>query len=416
MENNEYKFANIDDAIDDFKSGKMLIVLDHEKRENEGDIVFSTKFASEEIVNFCITHAKGLLCAAISEEIADKIGIRKSFGLNKGDKFGTNFYESIDCSSSLGITTGISADERAITLSQLAKSDFKSNDFISPGHVFPVIAKKFGLMARQGHTEAAIDLAKLAKLPQAAGICEIIGKDGKMLRRGELLKFAQKFGIKMISTRQIADKIACFEQFVIYISSAKLPTKFGEFNIHIYQNLINGIEHIVLEKISQNKDIKPLLRVHSECATGDIFKSLRCDCNFQLDDAMEKIQAHEGSGFIVYLRGHEGRGIGLGNKIKCYNLIDNDEKIDTYKANSILGFEDDLRSYYDLYWILKAHGIDNFDLMTGNPEKIEFLQNFGFNFTSSGHYTKPNKHNEKYLKSKILSKNHNIFLDYDSNN
>ncbi len=396
---------NIEDALTDFKNGKMLIVIDNEDRENEGDIIFNAKFADNEKINFCIKECGGLICLALSQKIADKVDLKPMQQINR-DIFGTAFYESIDANEKYGVTTGVSAKDRAITAELLSRDNISKNDFRKPGHLFPLVSRPYGVLERMGHTESAVDLSKFCNLPEAAIICEIIKKDGAMMRKKDLEIFAKHHNIKMISVEQIKNysllNISILEKSEI----ANLPTEFGNFNIKVYKNPINKIEHAVIYKI-QNKN-KPIVRIHSECLTGDIFCSLKCDCKQQLHFSLQEIEKN-GHGFLLYNKGHEGRGIGLFNKINAYKL--QESNVDTYQANKILGFDADLRNYHDAVMILKDLALDNFILLTGNSSKSIFLKNLGFSFINQPLPAKKNFYNSKYLADKINIMNHNIIIE-----
>ncbi len=388
------KLSPIEDAIKAIKNGEIIIVVDSKDRENEGDLICSSEDITADKINFMIKEGRGLLCAPLSYEKAKKLKL--PLMVENNEEFTRcNFTVTIDAKK--GVTTGISASDRAITIKTLANPKSKSEDFSKPGHIFPLISKAGGVLVRAGHTEAAIDLMNLAGKKPCAAICEIMRDDGEMARQKDLVKFAQKHNLKMIT---IADLIAYrrkTDKLIERAAEAKLPTEYGEFDLIIYKDLINDKEHVVLKKGSINKQKSTLVRVHSECMTGDLFKSLRCDCNSQLVKSLELIQKSK-SGVLVYLR-HEGRGIGLINKIKAYNL--QDQGYDTVEANKMLGFDEDLREYGIGAQILVDLGVQNIDLLTNNPKKVIGLEGYGLKINKRIPLEiTPNKRNHKYLQTK----------------
>ncbi len=420
-------FDTVIDALDAFKLGTPIIVVDDEDRENEGDIVFPASLATQDKINFCATHARGLVCIAIAPKIAHKIGIQP-VPTNHADPFHTAFHDSIDAIPAFGITTGISAKERAITAQQVVAENAGPADFIKPGHLFPVVAKEGGVLVRKGHTEAAVELCLLTEQPPAAIICEIMDEAGDMLRRDGLKLFAKKHQLKMITIQQIveyrktnfpnaleitkAEKVNSLIQTeelkkqvaIDFISIATLPTEFGIFEIKVFKNLITNVEHVVLS-MTTNQFNKPFVRFHSECLTGDVFGSVKCDCKAQLNFALQSIAAN-GHGFLVYLKGHEGRGIGIGNKIAAYALQDQGEN--TYQANTSLGLPEESRNYEDAIEILNFLSINDFKFISNNPDKIAALAKAGFIFekiTTPAFVTAENK---KYLEDKVRLANHQI--------
>lgn len=398
-------FNKIEEALEAFKLGNPILVVDDESRENEGDIIFAASKATQEKLNLCAKEAKGLVCIAIDSSIAKRLDL-KPVSSNHLDPFHTAFYDSIDAMPQYGITTGISAKERAITASLVADPNSQPHDFIKPGHLFPVVAKKQGVLVRQGHTEAAVDLCKLTALEPAAIICEVMDADGNMMRREGLMEFSKKHELPMITIQQIVDYRNSKENHLLFVSKAKLPTQFGEFDIQVFENYLTGIEQVVIStNTTQNK---PIVRIHSECMTGDIFGSKRCDCQEQLHNSLS-MMAENGNGYLIYLKGQEGRGIGIGNKIAAYALQENG--MNTYEANEALGLPKDKRNYIDAIWILKALHVDQFKLISNNPEKIEILKKAGCNFEVIQLASKTNDHNFKYLSDKIKFAQHTIKIN-----
>ena len=398
-------FNTIEEALLAFKNGDPILVVDDESRENEGDIIFPADAATQEKLNLCATEARGLVCIAMDPKVAKKLNL-SPVASNHLDPFHTAFYDSIDASPALGITTGISAKERAITALHIANPNSKPTDFIKPGHLFPVVAKINGVLVRQGHTEAAVDLCKLTGHEPAAIICEVMDEEGNMMRRDGLFEFAKKLKLKTITIQQIIDYRNQNENHLLFVSKSKLPTNFGNFDIEVFENILTKEEHVLISM--KNTQNKPIVRIHSECLTGDIFGSLRCDCQQQLHSALSLI-AENGHGYIVYLKGQEGRGIGIGNKIASYAL--QEQGINTYEANEKLGLPADSRNYIDAVWMLKAMHIDNFYLLSNNPDKKEALQNAGFTFDILQVGVTPTSHNQQYLSDKIELGKHTIKLN-----
>ena len=398
-------FSPIEIALKDFEKGSPIIVVDDESRENEGDIIFPADASTQEKMNLCAREARGLICIAIDQSIVNRLDL-KSMNSNHKDLFHTAFYDSIDATAAFGISTGISAKERSITAKHIASDLSKPSDFIKPGHLFPVVAKKEGVLIRTGHTEAAVDLCKLTKHAPAAVICEIMNDQGDMMRRDGLFEFAKKHDLSIITIQQIIDFRLKTENHIQLVSSANLPTDFGDFEIKVFKNNITSIEHIVLIK-NANLAAKPIVRLHSECLTGDVFGSKKCDCQSQLHSALEMISAN-GSGVLIYLKGHEGRGIGIGNKIAAYHL--QEQGLNTYDANRQLGLDVDSRSYQDAIWILKKIAIDNFELISNNPLKVTALKEAGFTFDLLQIEATLNDYNKNYLKDKISIGYHTIKL------
>jgi 3,4-dihydroxy 2-butanone 4-phosphate synthase / GTP cyclohydrolase II len=395
-------FNKIEEALEAFKLGNPILVVDDESRENEGDIIFAASKATQEKLNLCAKEARGLVCIAMDPSIAKRLDL-KPVSSNHLDPFHTAFYDSIDAMPQFGITTGISAKERAITAALVADPNTKPNDFIKPGHLFPVVAKKQGVLVRQGHTEAAVDLCKLTEQEPAAIICEVMDADGNMMRRDGLFEFAKKHELPMITIQQIVDYRNSKENHLLFVSKAKLPTEFGELDIQVFENYLTGVEQVVVS--SNTTQNKPIVRIHSECLTGDVFGSKRCDCQDQLHQSLSMI-AENGNGYLIYLKGHEGRGIGIGNKIAAYALQENG--MNTYEANEALGLPRDKRNYIDAIWILKALHIDQFQFISNNPEKIDALKKAGFEFEVIQVASKSNDHNVKYLSDKIELAKHTL--------
>ncbi len=395
-------FNTIEEGLAAFKSGNPILLIDDESRENEGDIIFPADTATQEKLNLCATHAKGLVCIAIDSKTAKRLNL-SPVASNHMDPFHTAFYDSIDANPNFGITTGISAKERAITAGHIANPNSKPNDFIKPGHLFPVVAKTNGVLVRQGHTEAAVDLCKLTGHEPAAIICEVMDSEGNMMRREGLFEFATKLELKVINIQQIVDYRNETENHLLFVSKSALPTPFGNFDIEVYENILTGVELVLISM--RETENKPIVRIHSECMTGDIFGSLRCDCQQQLHSALSLI-AENGHGYIVYLKGQEGRGIGIGNKIAAYAL--QEQGLNTYEANEKLGLPKDNRNYLEAIWMLKALSIDEFYLLSNNPEKVDALTKAGFSFNILQVGITATSHNQQYLTDKIEIGKHTI--------
>lgn len=391
-----FKFDDIEAAIKDYKSGKPIIVADDEDRENEGDLICSAQMATPEIINFMARECRGLICLAIDSTIAERLDLPQMVEQNtEGMK--TAFTLSIDGAEKYGVTTGISAYDRAKTIEIAIAPDSLPSDLRRPGHVFPCTARKGGVLTRTGHTEAAVDLAKICGHAPAGVMCEIMMDDGQMARRDDLRKFANHHDIKFISVAQLIAYRLQSEKYVTRDAQANLPTQFGDFKIYGYTNHLNGQEQVALVK-DDGSDKIPLIRVHSECLTGDIFHSLKCDCNQQLHESLRMINEH-GKGALIYLKGHEGRGIGIVNKIKAYAL--QEEGQDTVEANVSLGFKPDLREYGVGAQIIRDIGFTTFDLITNNPKKIVGLGGYGLTIRDIVKIEpKINQYNEKYINTK----------------
>lgn len=393
------KFNTIEEAIEDIKNGKMIVVVDDENRENEGDLLMSAEKVTPEAINFMATHGRGLICMPLEKARLDELNIHPMVDVNT-DPHQTAFTVSIDHNET---TTGISAYERALTIQNVLEPTAKGTDFKRPGHIFPLRARDGGVLKRAGHTEAAVDFAKLAGHHPSGVICEIMSDDGTMARVPELMEYVKKHDLKIVT---IADLIAyrrTKEIYVEQVAESKMPTKYGEFKMVGYINNLNGEHHVALIKGDINEDEPVLVRVHSECLTGDAFGSLRCDCGEQFGQAMTKIE-QEGSGILLYMR-QEGRGIGLINKIKAYAL--QDSGMDTVEANLALGFPEDMRDYGIGAQILSDLGVKKIKLMTNNPKKLKGLSGYGIEIVDRvSIQMNHNERNEYYLRTKQTKLGH----------
>ena len=394
-------FDPIEDVLADIRAGKLVVVTDDADRENEGDLVLAAEKVTPETVNFMATHGRGLICVPLTEDRADELGLQRMVSQNR-ESHRTDFTVSVDATH--GITTGISAHDRSATIALLGDPASKPSDLVQPGHIFPLRARAGGVLRRAGHTEASVDLARMAGLYPAGVLCEILNADGTMARLPELIEFKKQHNLKMCS---IADLIAyrrTQEKLVEREQVIQLPTDFGDFQLHLYRSTVDGEHHLALVKGDLAKETAPLVRVHSECLTGDVFASRRCDCGSQLHQAMQMIEK-EGCGVVLYMRRHEGRGIGLPAKIHAYKL--QESGLDTVEANLKLGFPAELRDYGVGAQILVDLGIHKMRFMTNNPKKVIGLEGYGLEIVERVPiHSEPNPHNADYLATKRSKMGH----------
>jgi len=395
------QFDTVDDVVSDIAQGKIVIVTDDADRENEGDLVMAAQKATPDAINFMSKYGRGLICAPISNERAEQLGLQRMVSENR-EMHRTDFTVSVDAAK--GVTTGISAHDRAKTIATIANPKSTPDNLVQPGHVFPLRAKDGGVLRRAGHTEAAVDLARLAGLEPAGVLCEILHDDGTMARLPELMEFRQKHGLRictiqsLIAYRRVREKLVELEQVV------SLPTDYGDFDLHLYRAKLDGMHHLALVKGKIDKTKPTLVRVHSECLTGDVFGSRRCDCGDQLHAALRQI-SEEGNGVLVYMRHQEGRGIGLAAKIHAYKL--QEEGLDTVEANAKLGFASDLRDYGLGAQILFDLGVRKFRFLTNNPKKVVGLEGYGIQMVEQVPIrSEANPHNAKYLETKKVKMGH----------
>jgi len=402
----EFQLNTIEEAIEDIKNGKVVIVVDDENRENEGDFLTAARNITPEIINFMVTHGRGLVCAPLLEDHCDKLGLDLMVQSNSA-AYETPFTVSVDLNGH-GCTTGISASDRAKTIKALIDPAIKPEELGKPGHIFPLRAKRGGVLRRAGHTEAAIDLARLAGFEPAGVIVEILNEDGSMARLPQLIEIAKKFDLKLVSIEDLIEYRIKNESLIEKVIDVKMPTESGEFNLHLFKEINSEKEHLALVKGEWEENEEILVRVHSSCMTGDIFGSCRCDCGPQLEKSMEMIEK-DGRVVIVYMN-QEGRGIGLTNKLKAYKL--QEEGYDTLEANIKLGFKGDERDYGIGAQIIRSLGVKKMRLMSNNPTKRKGLIGYGLEVVENVPIEiKSNEHNDFYLKTKRDKMGHDLKMD-----
>jgi 3,4-dihydroxy 2-butanone 4-phosphate synthase / GTP cyclohydrolase II len=408
------RFATVEEAIDEIREGRMVVVVDDEDRENEGDLTIAAQFATPEAINFMATHARGLICLCLTEERADELALRPMTDHNE-TPLGTAFTVSVEARE--GVTTGISAADRSRTVQVAIHPDSTPHDLVQPGHVFPLRAKPGGVLERIGQTEAAVDLARLAGLNPSGVICEIMNDDGTMARVGDLVPYCERHGLKMITVAELVEYRRRHEKLVERGASVRLPTEYGEFTAVAFREKLNGKTHVALVKGDVDGAENVLVRVHSECLTGDVFHSLRCDCGEQLEQALAQIEA-EGTGVLLYMA-QEGRGIGLINKLRAYEL--QEQGMDTVEANLELGFPADARDYGIGNQILSDLGLSTLRILTNNPKKLTGIDGFGLTVVEQVPIeTTPHTENHRYLTTKRDKLGHRLHhqdlknLEYES--